>query len=129
MLIGKKKGVQYGLIRPGQTQKPPPPKKALSIFEEDADAPASTGVAGDIARQAAKKSTDTKVFPVQRKLPSIMGSHISGLDTHFRMLILLCMAGRKRIRPCSTAVSAMALHRTCSLPSKVSKAETLWHQF
>ena len=63
MLIGKKKGVQYGLIRPGQPQKPAPPKKALSIFEEDANAAASQGVAGDIARQAAKKRTDSKVCP------------------------------------------------------------------
>ena len=42
---------------------------------------------------------------------------------------LLCMAGRKRLRPCSTAVSAVPLHRTGSLPSKVSVALTLGHQF
>ena len=70
MIIGKKKGQQYGLIRPGQPQKPPLPKKKLSIFEEDADAPASTGVAGDIARQAAKKRTDTKVSTSEELLPA-----------------------------------------------------------
>ncbi|KAK9810734.1 hypothetical protein WJX73_003832 [Symbiochloris irregularis] len=69
MLLSKKPGTKYGLIQPKQKQAAAPLKPSLSVFgddEEDDSAPVQkSGVAREVAKQAAKKRIDTKVAAQQ----------------------------------------------------------------
>lgn len=62
MLVSKKQGAKYGLIQPKQKTAVKPVQTTLAAFADADEEPEQrTGVAQDIARQAAKKRQDAKV--------------------------------------------------------------------